>query len=405
MHIMKRILLLTVTLLTAFTFISCNKENGKDEPKDDPITDYPYSYYEPYLMWDAAKEEVMQFMSSTYPTWTLVASSSNTELNYLDGKYKVVNMSYSFKDGKLESSTIIYPLQSDSFDKLMSDVEGRYNVKMEGQGSYSGIDLYSAHSDMKNMDITLTNSNSEDSFYTISASFDGTGPGTSDKIKFDITPSNKATLNYTDFMDILLTFPEAKEIAFYDDFFKKEAFSLVDSQGNTIWEILTNSNEVTCKGNEISIEVPISYYDKLTAEGDYTFGITPNTILVDGKMLLEQHITYHLTAVHPVLEPFELKFDSKVTNTDELHFCIPDDIEAAGCAFYGGTPIYDEEGNDAGKVYNFSQIDDKHFCLILRMTATDPTKAYHFELAEGLINGRTKFGDIPSAAATVTFSL
>lgn len=76
----------------------------------------------------------------------------------------------------------------------------------------------------------------------------------------------------------------------HNDFFKKEAFSLVDSQGNTIWEILTNSNEVTCKGNEISIEVPISYYDQLTAEGDYTFGITPNSIIVDGKMLLEQHI-------------------------------------------------------------------------------------------------------------------
>lgn len=403
---MKRITLLIATLLAAFSFTSCDKENGKDNPKDDPVIDYPYSYYEPCMMWGEAKEEVMQFMSSTYPSWTLDAgSSSDNEIFYLDGKYKAINMSYTFEDGKLESSAIAYPLQSDSFDKFKSDIEGRYKVELEFQGVYSGTELYFAHSDAKNMDINLTNSNSKDMFYTIMASFTGTGPAPSDEIKFDITPSNKATLNFTDLMSILLTFPEAKEVSLYNDIFKNETFSLVDSEGNTIWEIGASSSLVSCAGNEINVQVPIYLYDNLTAEGDYTLVITPNTILVDGKMLPEQHITYHLTANHPVLEPFELNFDSKVTNTEELHFYIPDGIEAVGCAFYGGTPIYDEDNNDAGEVYNFGQIDDNHFFLTLRMTATDQSKTYHFDLAEGLITGRTAFGDIPSAATSVTFCL
>lgn len=381
---------------------SCDKENGKD----DPTLVYPYSYHEPYLMWGAAKEEVMQFMSSTYSSWSLDASSSSdTELLYLDGKYKTINMSYTFEDGKLESSAIAYPLQSTSFDKFKSDIEGRYKVELEFQRVYSGTELYSAHSDAKNMDINLTNSNSKDMFYTIMASFIGTGPAPSDEIKFDITPSNKATLNFTDLMNIQLTFPEAKEVSIYNDIFKNETFSLVDSEGNTIWEIGASSDMVSCVGNEIKIEVPLYLYDNLTTEGDYTFAITPNTVLMDGKMLPEQHITYHLTAIHPVVEPFELKFDSKVTNTEELHFYIPDGIEAVGWAFYGGTPIYDEDNNDAGKVYNFGQIDDNHFFLTLRMTATDQSKTYHFDLAEGLITGRTAFGDISSAATTVTFGL
>lgn len=399
---MKRFPLLFATLLTAFTFTSCDKDNGKD----DPIIDYPYSYYEPYMIWGATKEEVTQFMSSTYSSWNLnTSSSSDNEMLYVDGKYKTINMSYTFKDGKLESSAITYPLQSDSFDKFKSDIEGLYNVEMELQGVYGGIELYFAHSDVKNMNINLTNSNSKELLYTISASFTGTGPAPSDKIKFDITPSNKTTLNYTDLTTILLTFPEAKEVSYYDDLYRTESFSLVDSQGNQIWEIQPGSKRVYFLGNEIKIEVPISMYEKLTDEGDYTFVITPNTIIVDGRMLLEQHITYHITAIPPVIEPFELKFDDKVTNTDELHFYIPDGIEVCGWSFMGGTPIYDEEDNTAGRVFNFKQVEDNHFYLVLQMNTADPSKLYHFDLEEGLITGRTALGDIPSAAATVIFGL
>ena len=101
----------------------------------------------------------------------------------------------------------------------------------------------------------------------------------------------------------------------------------------------------------------------------------------------------------------KLKFDGKVTNTDELHFYIPDDIEVCGWSFCGGSVIYDEDNNESGKVYNFSQVEDNHFYLILKMTATDATKRYHFDVDEGLIKGRTPLADIPSAAATVYFQL
>ena len=397
---MKRLLFICATL-AAMTFVSCEKEN-----KDDPKTDYPYSFYEPCMIWGSTMDEVKQFMDGTYSSWKLDQSdSSEKDLLYIDGKYKTINMSYTFKDGKLESCYLAYPFRSDSFDKLKSDLESRYHVEMKWQGVYSGIDLYSAHSDVMNMDISLTNSDSDDMLHTIAVDFTGTGPAPSDKIKLEVTPSNKATLNYTDLISILLTFPEAKEVSYYDDFFKTESFSLVDSQGSTIWEIQPASRQVFFLGNEIRIDVPISMYDKLTKEGDYTFVITPNTILVDGRMLLEQRITYHLTAIHPVIEPFKLKFDGKVTNTDELHFYIPDDIEVCGWSFCGGTVIYDEDNNESGKVYNFSQVEDNHFYLILKMTATDATKRYHFDVDEGLIKGRTPLADIPSAAATVYFQL
>lgn len=404
---MKRITLLIATLLTAFFFISCDEEIGKGTP-DMPIIDYPYSYYEPYLMWDATKEEVMQFMSSTYPSWNLDASySSDTEMLYIDGEYETMDMSYDFKDGKMKSCAITYPMQSDSFNQFKSDIESRYDVEMKSKGVYSGTELYFAHSYLKNMDIRLTNSNSEESLYTIRAYFSGTGPAPSDKIKFDISPSNKATLNFTDLTTITLTFPESKKASYHDEFLIDEYFYLIDSQGNEIWKIRPDSKQVVFLETEIKIEIPISMYDRLTDEGDYTFVITPNTILVDGKLLTEQRITYHLTADQPDLKPFELKFDDKVTHTDELqlHFYIPEDIEAVGFAFYGGTPIYDEENNTVGKVNNFKRIDSNHFYLVLRMETEDTGKTYHFDLAEGLITGRTEFGDIPSAETTVTFGL
>lgn len=406
---MKKITLLIATLLAAFTFASCDKENnGGAEPNIEPTISYPYSYYEPYLMWGDTQEEVKQFMSSTYPSWKLDAgSSSDNTLYYIDSKYSTINMSYSFSNGKLESSSILYPLQSDAFDTFKSDIEERYKVEMEWKGNYYGSDVYSAHSDMRNMDISLSNAKSMELFRMISATFRGTGPAPSDKIKFEITPSNKATLNYTELLNILLTFPEAKEVALYEEFAKIKTISLVDSQGEKIWEIVAKSysQNISIEGNAIKLHIPIYMYDKLTSEGDYTLEIKPNTIVVDGRMLTEQHIKYHLTATRPILEPFELKFDSNVTNTDELHFYLPDGVDFGGCNFYGNTPIYDEDGNTVGKVYNFRSIDDRHFYLELRMETTDKTKKYHLDLAEGLIIGYTQFGNIPSAAATITFGL
>ncbi|MDO5443786.1 MAG: hypothetical protein Q4G10_08955 [Bacteroidia bacterium] len=400
---MKKLILITVALLAAFAFTSCEKEEKK---KDDPKTDYPYSYCEPCMIWGASKDEVKQYMQENFPKWTADEKSATNEyILYIDDRYKTINISYDFKNDKLESSFLAYPFRSDSFNKLKSDIESRYKVEMKWQGVYGSTELFYAHSDERNMDINLSNSDSDDLYHTISVDFTGTGPAPSDKIKFEVTPSNKTTLNYTDLTTIKIAFPEAKEVSLYDDFFKDESISLVSSEGSTIWTVGPSSRNISVQGNVITIGLTLGMYEKLTKEGDYTLVITPNTVLVDGRFLLEQRITYHLTAIPPVTQPFTLKFDDKLTNDEELHFYIPEGIEAVGWDFRGGTVIYDDENNASGKVYNFSQVEGRHFYLVMRMTATDVTKRYHFDLAEGLIIGRTAFGDLPSAAATVYFQL
>lgn len=394
---MKKKLIITTSLLAALTLTACN--NGKDDPVD-PIIDYPYSYYEPYMVWGADRDEVTKYMSDTFRNW-YVDESVFPELMFLDGKYKTIGMSYKFEDSKLASTTLSYPLRSDSFDKLKSDIESRYKVEFTYMSEYG---LWHGHSVMKNMDVDLYNLDSSEMLHTIMAIFTGTGPSPSDDIKFEITPSNKSALNYTDFTTISITFPEAKKVSWYDSFGMKY-FSLIDAEGNPIWMKLAQRADTSLEGNVITIQLSYSSYETLTEEGDYTFVIDPETILVDGRLLPEQRIKYHITAIPPVITSFELKFDDKVTNENELHFYIEDGLEIVGWEFFGGTPIYDDDDNNVGKVYDFKQVAPNHFLFVLRMETADTTKQYHFDVAEGLLTARTKAADIPSAATKVRFSL